>query len=367
MRRRLLPAPLFAALLLALSLLAAAYTGLRTPGDWTVNYFQPAWQDGIFRRALPGTLLYPFVCLRFTLGFIHALQGAIFAGLTAWLIGMGWRYGQGLVLALFFFSAAGGFYFHLIGYSDQLLWLMALAAIALARRWPWAASGVMAASLFVHEIAFAMVLPLVGAGLVLEGVRDVRQWVKLYALPVLMFGVIYWLRSDFSAYALELFTLRAKGCGFEVLRSDYYDYYINGVPAENYYATYYGAAWLQKPVAVVLLACALVVALGQKMALHWLEKLLLVGACAGLLATDTERWMMNGVLQTLMVTLLAARAAKRRGVDPSFLRTQFFLPYLLVLLFQSYAYFDGLAPRPFTEEGLSQLLDNATAGYAVPY
>jgi hypothetical protein len=287
-------------LLVLISMSLAFYTGFRVPGDWSINYFQTAWQDGIYRRAFAGTLLHPFGCMRFDVHAIHVIQLSALAGMLGMAVFAALRSAQGLVLALFFFSAGGGFLFHQAGYMDQLLWLLAGLAVASVRRFPWVASALMGVAILLHEIALALVIPVMVAWLVLDGERSARRWAVIFLLPVVALLSVYVAVQCIAPEALEVFFARAQACEFEIPRMDYYENMSDPVEYYNNYAYSYGeyiGDWASKLVPPLLFAWAVVLGIGQKMTLTPLSRVVLFGVCVvplllGFVAWDTERWLM---------------------------------------------------------------------------
>src|SRR5262249_8126908 len=151
------------------SLATALYVGFRLPNLWSANYYIPSVFDGFWRRSLLGTLLSPFGELRFDYHFLAALQGLVLLALLALLIVHAWRSDLRIKLLtiLFLVGPGGGYLFHEVGYVEQVLYLMLVAALALENK--WLSVGLMELALFVHEMAAFTVIPLYLASLVVEG------------------------------------------------------------------------------------------------------------------------------------------------------------------------------------------------------
>ncbi|NBO19306.1 MAG: hypothetical protein EBV03_08805, partial [Proteobacteria bacterium] len=267
----------------------AFYTGFRFPSDWSVNYFQPGWQDGIYRRALVGTLLYPLGCLRFSINAIYLIQCSIMVAMLTLALSCAWRYGQLWALLVFLVTAAGGFLFNMTGYADQLLYLMAAGSVLLAPRSPLTAGAVMAASVTVHEEGLVLLPPLVAAYCCMTGDRDWRRWMRLFVPPGVMGGVVFVMVRGIRQQAVDTFYARAGACGLSVVRQDYYFDISNWSYFGNYYGTDYHY-WQHRLVPLVFLACALVIAIGQKLPLGRLEKLVVAGACLSPLLMGFTAW-----------------------------------------------------------------------------
>src|SRR5262245_7372899 len=118
---------------LILGLAIALYVGFRAPGLWSVNYYIPSAFDGFWRRSLLGSLLYPLGTLRFDYRFVASVQALVLLSLVALLVVHAWRSDLRIKLLaiLFLVGPAGGYLFHEVGYVEQLLYLMLVAALAL--------------------------------------------------------------------------------------------------------------------------------------------------------------------------------------------------------------------------------------------
>lgn len=349
------------AALVAGALLYSFFSGFRMPSDWAINYYQPAWQDGIYRRALIGTLLYPLGCLRFDIAAIYTMQLAVLGALLGLALACAWRYRLLWALLFFFAGASGGLLFNLTGYVDPLLYLMALGSLLLARRHPNAAAALMAASLLVHEAALLLVPPLVAAGLCLSGEYGGRRWLRLFLPTAVMAVVVYVaVASIVQEQAVQNFYAAAAACGFEVRRHDYYF----DLPSWSSFGYYYGTDRyyvMRKLAPLLLLSWALVSAIGQQRPLRAWEKMVLAVACLsplllGFVAWDGERWRLLSLMHVLFVLMLAAREARRRGQDPSFRHSYVFFPFIVVACIQHYQYYDGWTPRELTPDGWEQFL-----------
>jgi len=174
---------------LILCLVIALYVGFRLPNRWSVNYYIPSVFDGFWRRSLLGTLLYPFGALRFDYHFVAAVQALVLLVLVALLMAHALRSGLRIKLLtmLFLIGPAGGYLFHEVGYVEQLLYLMLLAALAFSdKRLSFV---LMALSLFVHEMAAFTVIPIYLASLVVA--RRTRTAILHGPMLVAVFAVIY--------------------------------------------------------------------------------------------------------------------------------------------------------------------------------
>jgi hypothetical protein len=172
--------------LFVLALLLAAYRGFRMPGDWAATLEAVSVTDGFHRRFLVGTLLHPLVLAT---GYAYwVFAAAAFAVLVALLAVLAVAFfrarhpGHRLLVAGWLLLPSGGFFFHEVGYFDQVLYLLLFAALGQLPRRPAVASGLLTAAVCTHEIAALTVLPVFAVVLVRR--FSVRITARLLAAPV---------------------------------------------------------------------------------------------------------------------------------------------------------------------------------------
>jgi len=210
-------------LLVILLAYALAFTnGFRMPNLWSINYFLPSMFEGFYRRSLLGTLLFPLGELRFNYYTIASIQGAIFISLNIALVyqSLKAQSPSRWLWPLFLLSPAGGYFFHEIGYVDQVLYLLLLLAMSMqsgAR-----ASVLMISSLFIHEMALFTTLPVYLAWSLYQG-KSVRSLIKVGGLALIVFGVIYFFLQTSSSASIIQFLEQATRLSNYVVRADYYD------------------------------------------------------------------------------------------------------------------------------------------------
>ncbi len=172
--------------LFALALLLAAYRGFRMPGDWAATLEAVSATDGFHRRFLVGTLLHPLaVATGYAYWVFAAAALAVLAVLLAVLAAAFFRArhpGHRLVVVGWLLLPSGGFFFHEVGYFDQVLYLLLFAALWQLPRRPAVASGLMTAAVLVHEITALTVLPVFAVVLVRR--FPVRITAMLLVTPV---------------------------------------------------------------------------------------------------------------------------------------------------------------------------------------
>ena len=210
-------------LLVILLAYALAFTnGFRMPNLWSINYFLPSMFEGFYRRSLLGTLLFPLGDWRFNYYTIASIQISIFVGLNTALVyqTLKAQSPSRWLWPLFLLSPAGGYFFHEIGYVDQVLYLILLLAMSMqsgAR-----ASVLMISSLFIHEMALFTTLPVYFAWCAYQG-KSMRSVIKTAGLAFIVFALIYLFLQTSSSPSLMQFLEQATRLSNYVVRADYYD------------------------------------------------------------------------------------------------------------------------------------------------
>src|SRR5205823_13462099 len=104
--------------------LLATYRGFRMPGDWAVTLEAVSLTDGFHRRFLVGTLLHPLAVVTGYAYWVFAAAAlAVLAAVLAVLAAAFFRArhpGHRLLIAGWLLLPSGGFFFHEIGYFDQV-------------------------------------------------------------------------------------------------------------------------------------------------------------------------------------------------------------------------------------------------------
>jgi hypothetical protein len=210
------------ALVLLLAYVLAFTNGFRMPNLWSVNYFLPSMFEGFYRRSLLGTLLFPLGDWRFNYYTIASIQIAVFITLNFALVYQSLK-AQGparWLWPLFLLCPAGGYFFHEIGYVDQVLYLILLLAMRIQSSTK--ASVLMILSLFIHEMALFTTLPVYWAWCVYQG-KSMRSIVKQAGLALIVFGLIYLFLQTSSIATLTQFLEQATRLSNYPVRSDYYE------------------------------------------------------------------------------------------------------------------------------------------------
>lgn len=192
------------AILSAVSLLVAAYTGFRMPNRWSATLYTTSLFDGFHRRFLVGTLLRPLSnAFDYSYWLYAAVAFTILGVLLVVLVVNALRaplISQRALFVAFFLLPTGGFLFHEVGYLDQLLYLLLFAAIWFMRRSTWfVAPLLLVLALCTHEIAILTVIPIFG----FVALKDL-EWRRATAVlaPPLVVALILFAISPIESGAI---------------------------------------------------------------------------------------------------------------------------------------------------------------------
>lgn len=322
-----------------LALAIAVYAGFRLPNLWSLNYYIPSGFEGIWRRGLIGALLHPAGTLRFDYHFIAALQGLVLLALVVLLVRHAlrgdWRIKT--LTILFLLAPTGGYLFHEVGYIEQLLYLVLLGALALADRRH--AVLLLAATLFIHEMAAFTIIPLYLAQLVIE--KRYRLALE-HALALLaVFAVLYRFAQTPEPAAVDRLIETIKAHANYALRADYYDVYRHRLIGPELQLYFVRASWWQLAVAGTvagLTAAAFVrrdpIAAGAVLVAC------LAPLALGFVGWDQHRWVFVSLCSSFLV-LVRLGGAQSTGIAAAV--SAVFAVFLVV---GHLVYFDDYQPRP---------------------
>jgi hypothetical protein len=361
---------LLAALLL--SLCYAFYRGFHAAGLWTVNYYQAGYFDGFYRRGLLGTLLTPFGCLRFDYFFIEPIQFLVLCAVLVLLLYHAIKSRESLALAVFFISAAGGYFFDEVGYPEQFLWLLAAATLyALKHNRVYLAALCLCLAVMVHEMALLTVLPLALAWWVIQKKETALAGMAIFLPPVAVFLILSaWFQTVPDSTVTHYFEA-ASNCGYPVMRKDYFGIYQSQFAGANAKRFAYSADQFTTAVLPVLaLAFVLVIIIRKKLGLSLPRQAVIVLCCIsplllGLFGSDSERWIFIAYAQIIVTGLFASnRLRAARGIlsgSPLFMLALVLLAAVLQL-----HYFYG-EPRPLTLAHLGAFTDYVVNQISNPF
>ncbi|MCJ7433962.1 MAG: hypothetical protein MUO77_10790, partial [Anaerolineales bacterium] len=186
--------------------------GLRQPGDWAEAHWLIDYKFGFLKRALPGTLLHPFITQQTAETAITViattLLGIFFIALAWMCLGLLRTFGCKLETILTTLAFLTSPYIvmsaHLNGFYDNLLILLSIAGILLVLQGKHAlAAVVMTVGILVHENIFLVGLPSVLFATVYYQVQKDGQFnLKIifrqalpFLLPVLAFIALFLFQS----------------------------------------------------------------------------------------------------------------------------------------------------------------------------
>ena len=293
---------------------ALAFTnGFRMPNLWSINYFLPSMFEGFYRRSLLGTLLFPLGEWRFNYYTIASIQFTIFIGLNIALVYQSLK-AQGparWLWPLLLLSPAGGYFFHEIGYVDQVLYLILLLAMIMQ---PGArASVLMIMSLFIHEMALFTTLPVYFAWCVYQG-KTIRSVMKTVGLTLLVFGLIYLFLQTTSATLLTQFLEKATRLSNYDVRTDYYEVFKLSFVGGIYQVPYTGREIINHLLLIPLWGMAGWCFAQQGKTVSEKRQLFAIGAFAslvpiflGIFGWDYSRWLFLSMASS-GICLFVARA-----------------------------------------------------------
>jgi hypothetical protein len=324
----------------------AAYTGFRLPNAWTATLDAVSLTDGFHRRIVVGTLLHPLAVVTGYSYWVFATKS--FLVLVALLVVVGIALirarltSQRVLVIAWLLLPTGGFFFHEVGYYDQLLYLLLFGGLWLLHRGRLvAASCLMTISVLVHEITAVTVLPVFAMAALYQ--LPVRRAALVVTPPALLTALVLGVpaaspgapgaltkslgQADFRyrADALELFG-RTQSQSWQLYR-------ITDVLA--YLA----------PLAVLLIVAFVV--------LHRTGKVTavpLLTACAAIAAPlllafggwDKERWGFLLATNFFLVLWLYLRYTQREFAAP---QIAVLAAVALLMARMPFGYFDGLHPR----------------------
>lgn len=155
------------AIVVGLAVCCALYTGFRVPNAWSATLQAVSLTDGLHRRFVVGTVLRPFaLATDFDYRLFATFSYLVLTWLLAIIVGNALRtrlLEQRLLVIAWLLAPTGGFLFDVVGYFEQLLYLLLFVSIWLVRRERViAATVLMTLTPGIHEIAILTVLPLYG-------------------------------------------------------------------------------------------------------------------------------------------------------------------------------------------------------------
>ena len=333
--------------------LLALYTGLRMPSLWSINYFIASATDGFHRRALLGTMLSLLGDQRLHYAFVASIQVGLLALLDLVILWAGWRSRKrfGWPLALFLIGPCGGYLFHLIGYVDQLLYLLLMAMLLIGAS--WVSALLLVLSMLAHEMTLFTVVPVFVAVQWWRGV----PWMRLAAVLapcMLVFAGISLMGQAADPQRIDQFLAHLKVVADYPVREDYYDIFRHTISGLH---ICFSKVHVPDAVMAVLMAGVVGLAMSQAASEGRQRLAFVVGLCAtgapmflGFFGWDIYRWIFLSFCSGMLL-LYTVRDTLKRWVPWA-------LACIWLLQWQvgQMAYFDFMAPRAWQPYAVSYLL-----------
>jgi len=348
---------------MSISILYAFYSGFRTPSLWSINYYQVSFADGFYRRALTGTFLLPLGCERFDYFVIQKIQFLVLFLTLGLFVYIGVKNREFLALSVYFASAAGGYFFHEVGYIEQLLWLLTAAILfALNNNRIYIASVGLCLSVLVHEMAIFMVLPLVLAFILIHKKELFLTRIKVFVPAVVVFLVMHqWFQVVPPDTIMHYFETASR-CDYPVIRQDYfniYEYQFLGERSRQYYSA---MQFVLGILPVCISAFLLTFPVRKELNFTALQKYSILFCCLsplflGFFGWDSDRWIFLAFTQTLIIGMIISSKLRETQSENLLGRRYIFVPLILMALLLHLDYFDYFTSRILTLEKLSSFKD----------
>ncbi|MBF0442428.1 MAG: hypothetical protein HQK54_11030 [Oligoflexales bacterium] len=353
--------------LIPLTLLKAFYTGFRFPNSWSTNYYQVNWFDGFRRRAVVGTFLYPLGCRLFDYSLIACIQFAVLAMAISCLLYFSIKSKQFILPVTYFLSAAGGYLFHEVGYIDQLLWLFAgIIIYAIGKNRLCLAYFLLFISVFIHEMALFIVLPLVLAYMIAIRRCELSSLVRMSIFPVLAFIGISFGFSNLPSETANRYLHAVYTCGYRLMRPEYLDIFKNNY-SQKVAMMYYSKEQIISIIfPFIILTYSLVSSFSKKTHMTKVNQFILGICCLlplvnGVFGFDTDRWIFLTFTQIILIYIMFSLKADLSEEKKSpLLQNRFYIALFIVALQLHLFYFDGYVPRPLTYNHLTTFGDYIT-------
>jgi len=333
------------------SVLIAFYIGFRMPNLWSVNYYIPSAFDGFYRRSLVGTLLYVFGELRFDYYFIVTLQLTVFTALLAIIFRYACRASIPLkiMVVLYFLAPTGGYFFHEIGYIDQLLYLLLFGVLCSSNK--VLKLGLMTASLFIHEEALFTIVPIYLAYLIINK-ENIKYIATNFLVLALTFFIIFVFFKAVPEEHIAKFIHDASSSASYKFRVDYYIIFGLDFLKSQTLNLHYDQAFLYLPLSLIFVMSALIGSLftdkKNSLVCNILRFVSVICACIsplllGFIGVDTSRWIFLSFSSCLIMLFLHPGHI---SVRPLY---SIIFVFALFCRFGELEYFDNYSPRSMNQ------------------
>ena len=167
------------AVLLVLSIGAAAYAGFRLPNLWIATIYSVPPDAGFIRRGAIGFLVSPLAAISGSHYFAVSLIALLILGLVLGVIAYNflrapWN-SQRILILIFLLAPTGGFLFHEVGYLEQALFLaFALSFFLWSRTNPLLAIAPLVVGAWFHEMVLVTMWPILLWVGIIQGLTRLR-------------------------------------------------------------------------------------------------------------------------------------------------------------------------------------------------
>jgi len=352
---------------LGVAITVAAYIGFRLPSLYAVTLYNITLEDGAWRRGLLGTVLAPlFSLFNYQYWAMAIVAVAFLVCLLVITFIVAWRSrwdAQRLLLVLWFLSPAGGFFFHEVGYADQLVYLMfIMSAMFVTQSKLGLASVTLSISVLIHEITLFTTLPLI---ILLASLRSVAPIRFLWFTPPVLVGLVLAATPQMPTNRNEeLLDSLSQRLAFEV-RPDAVTLFARNLSETWELGFYSPIAGLTKVLPLMLVSSVATVGLlfllRNQMPLGRMRLVVLVALASTVspyalvfFGWDFDRWMFLGLINFLIVVVLLF---ERSDAAPSVAAIGLGLAPLMLLYYVPLTYFDGFTPRALNLTQIERILN----------
>jgi len=348
---------------LSVAYIYAFITGFRLPNTWSMNYYLPSFFDGFVRRGFVGTVLFVFGDLRANYFFIAFIQFSIFFLLNFFIVRAVIKNKYFIVIySLFLLSPLGGYFFHSIGYVDQLLYLLLFLLFKSSNRVLNAL--LLFCMLFIHEVTMFTIFPLYFGCRFFLGDR-VKDLLPTFLVCLFGIGLLYFFFQTTPKDVIDVFLRGLEQKTNYPIRGDFFVLFTGHYDAQAFFRFsffYYTEGDYRN----IMLLSPLYLVVGYvffKKGGSQLEKVFLffigimipfIPLAVGAVAWDCARWVFLSACSSLICLYIAREYVTLKiSIVVSFI-------FVLFFMYGSLFYFDGYLPRT---SSLANIVDFIQQGF----
>ena len=197
------------------------------PNLWSTHYYLPSFFDGFYRRALLGTILSFLGDLRFNYYTVAIVQLSILVALLVWIFLI---FKKNilfmLLISLYLISPAGAYFFHEVGYIEQLLYLILFISIIIFDKHKIMSVLLFSLSILIHELTLFVTLPIFFTYIYIV-TQNLKKSIY-YSIPtIILFVIIYVFFQTVSVDTIKIFIENFLNTSNYHLQSDFYLVFTN--------------------------------------------------------------------------------------------------------------------------------------------